>query len=303
MKNNQYGWLIVNQFLRTDKFNEIYEWLLNAAEKVGCKLDRKTNAEILSCLHDGTLIGLQQTDRQPDFILFWDKDIRLAQTLEGLGFRLYNCADAIAACDDKSLTFSRLTTLKNTYDIPMPETISAPMTYANIGYHGDYTFLNEIEEKLSYPMVMKECFGSFGAQVYMAKNRKEAEKILEQCGGKPLIFQKFIESSLGRDLRLEVVGERVVATMLRTHDSDFRANITNGGHMSSYTPSVEAYTLAVNVCRTLKLDFAGVDLLFGEHDEPILCEVNSNAHFKNIYTCTGVNAAELIMEHIVSQNT
>ena len=49
----------------------------------------------------------------------------------------------------------------------------------------------------------------------------------------------------------------------------------------------------------MNLDFAGVDILFGENDEPILCEVNSNAHFKNILDCTGVNVAQCILDYII----
>ena len=45
------------------------------------------------------------------------------------------------------------------------------------------------------------------------------------------------------------------------------------------------------------LDFAGVDVLFGR-DGPLLCEVNSNAHFKTTLECTGVNMAVEIMRHI-----
>src|SRR5574344_690635 len=41
----RYGWLIVNQFLQTEKFNEIYDWLLTAAGKMDCHLERKTKAE------------------------------------------------------------------------------------------------------------------------------------------------------------------------------------------------------------------------------------------------------------------
>ena len=40
-----------------------------------------------------------------------------------------------------------------------------------------------------------------------------------------------------------------------------------------------------------------MDILFGENG-PILCEVNSNAHFKNIYDCTGENVADYIIEYI-----
>ena len=59
--------------------------------------------------------------------------------------------------------------------------------------------------------------------------------------------------------------------------------------------------MALKVCRELKLDFAGVDIMFGKQGEPVLCEVNSNAHFKNIYDCTGVNVADEIMEYILNK--
>ena len=55
--------------------------------------------------------------------------------------------------------------------------------------------------------------------------------------------------------------------------------------------------LAVRATELLGLDFAGVDVLFGR-DGPLLCEVNSNAHFKTTLECTGVNMAVEIMRHI-----
>ena len=56
--------------------------------------------------------------------------------------------------------------------------------------------------------------------------------------------------------------------------------------------------MAIKACKYLGLDFAGVDILFGENNEPILCEINSNAHFINIYNCTGINVADEIMKYI-----
>ena len=70
--------------------------------------------------------------------------------------------------------------------------------------------------------------------------------------------------------------------------------------MKPYTPSVEECEIAVKACRALGLDFAGVDLLFGK-DGPLLCEVNSNAHIKNILDCTGINVADFIFEYIKEQ--
>lgn len=285
------GILVINEFLHSSKFTEIYEWLLVAAKKQGNTLKVYTNAELVCFLTKPLLV--KKLTENIDFVLFWDKDIMLAKTLERMGLRVLNSSDAILTCDNKAETFYRLC---NT-GIRMPKTIMGPMTYENIGYT-NMEFLKIIEEELPYPFVIKECFGSFGAQVYLVSKRRQAEEILNACKGKPVIFQEFIECSSGRDIRINMVGNTPVASMMRIHDTDFRANITNGGRMKCYTPNEAQIQMAQKVMEVLKLDFGGVDILFGEGDEPILCEVNSNAHFKNIYDCTGINVADAIMDYI-----
>lgn len=286
------GIMIVNAFLHSAKFTEIYDWLSAAAARHNITLSVRTNAE-LPALADCAGIINDSCLHGADFILFWDKDVFLARTLEAMGYRLFNCADAIGACDNKAETFFRL----RGSGIRMPETIMAPLTFSNIGYT-DFAFVEMAGQKLSYPFVIKECCGSFGAQVYLAEDEEGAVRILKETKGRPVLFQEFIRESAGRDLRINMAGGRAIACMLREHDTDFRANITNGGHMKNYVPEPEQLHMAEEVCRILRLDFGGVDILFGSQGEPILCEVNSNAHFKNIFDCTGVNAADFILQHI-----
>ena len=69
--------------------------------------------------------------------------------------------------------------------------------------------------------------------------------------------------------------------------------------MRPYTPTSEEASLAIKVTSLLGLDFAGVDLLFGPKG-PLICEINSNAHFKNIDECTGSNVANSIIHHIIN---
>ena len=117
-------------------------------------------------------------------------------------------------------------------------------------------------------------------------------------------FQEFVRSErrgVAADVRIHVVGGEAVAAVLRTaKDGDFRANVTNGGAMHAYTPSEAEKTLAMRVCDVLKIDFAGVDLLFGPRDEPMLCEVNTNAHFKNLYDACGIDVGPFIFRHILN---
>ncbi len=275
------GWLVVNGFLHSDKFNEIYNWLKTALEKKGHTIDVYTNIE---------LSNITEITNKPDFVLFWDKDIPLAKRLEKMGLKLFNSALAIENCDNKALTYIELKGIVN-----MPKTIVAPMTYRNIGYNNT-DFVKNAIDKLGLPIVIKECYGSFGQQVYLAESYEKAIEIVTNTN-EPLIFQEFIAESKGKDIRINMVGNQAVASMLRYNNNDFRANITNGGSMKNYTPTEEEIAVAQKVCKALNLDFGGVDILFGKNG-PIVCEVNSNAHFKNIFDCTGVNVADYIGEYI-----
>ncbi|MEI3162846.1 MAG: RimK family alpha-L-glutamate ligase [Lachnospirales bacterium] len=275
------GWLVVNGFLHSDKFNEIYNWLKTAFEKKGHTIDVYTNIE---------LSNITEITNKPDFVLFWDKDIPLAKRLEKMGLKLFNSALAIENCDNKALTYIELKGIVN-----MPKTIVAPMTYRNIGYNNT-DFVKNAIDKLGLPIVIKECYGSFGQQVYLGESYEKAIEIVTNTN-EPLIFQEFIAESKGKDIRINMVGNQAVASMLRYNNNDFRANITNGGSMKNYTPTEEEIAVAQKVCKALNLDFGGVDILFGKNG-PIVCEVNSNAHFKNIFDCTGVNVADYIGEYI-----
>lgn len=280
------SWLIVNPFLDTQKFQEIYGMLCAAAEKEHMELEMKTTVQLM-CPVGSAFPSL------PDFALFWDKDIHLARRLERQGLRLFNPADAVEQCDNKALTAQVLAA----HHVPHPLTFLSPKTFEAMGYCS-LEFLDIAEKQLSYPMVIKEAFGSFGQQVYLAENRQQAEAIIARMGYKDFILQQYIPTSHGRDVRVNVVGGKVIASMLRYNEKDFRSNISNGGSMAPYTPSVAQEEAALAACRALKLDFAGVDVMFGENGTPIICEVNSNPHFKSTLQATGVNLAEHIMRHI-----
>lgn len=206
--------------------------------------------------------------------------------------RVFNSSESIRKCDDKALTYLSL----KRAGVPMPRTILAPKTFPAIGYT-DTAFVDEAAKRLGFPLVLKECFGSFGQQVYLMDGLEPLREKVTALAGTPLLFQELVGESYGRDVRINVVGERVVASILRRSTTeDFRSNLTLGGSMENYTPTAEETALALRASRELGLTFAGVDVLFGK-DGPLLCEVNSNAHFKTTLKCTGVNmATELFME-------
>lgn len=294
-----YGWLIYNGGLKAPKYMELNELYAKAALKLNIHLDLVANDEIYSCIEKNEAV-LKYPDslKSPSFILFLDKDIRLAKQLEKLGYAVFNSSQVIENCDDKMLTFQVLANK----GIKMPKTLFAPMYFPHTGTGEPHLrFTLTLEKELGYPMVIKEAFGSFGAQVYLAHNREELIAKQKQLIYTPHLYQEFIQTSNGKDVRIYVVGDKVVASMYRHSETDFRANISNGGAMKLYTPNEAFCKMAIAATKALGADFTGVDLLFGENDEPILCEVNSNAHIKNIYDCTGIDVAESIFKHILEK--
>ncbi len=281
------GWLVVNGFLQSNKFDELYAFLGRAAVSLGIDLEKKTSTELFGCVD--ALVD------KPDFVLFWDKDYALAKRLENAGIRCFNSAEGVRLADDKTLTALALSGKVKT-----PKTMIAPLTFEGVGYI-DLFFLARAEMELGYPMVVKEACGSFGKQVYLAKNEAELRALVAGFGYKPFLLQEYIACSAGRDLRINVVGDRVLCAILRENDSDFRSNITGGGKARAYKFSAAQADAAVAACRALGLDFAGVDVLFGEGGEPLVCEVNSNPHFKSTYDCTGVDMSVEILRYIQQQ--
>jgi len=290
---NLNGWIISNRFLNSkEKFLQLNRRLILAAQNRGIQLTHYSNDQLMVQFeNDGLKLGIS---KKLDFVIFMDKDVQLAKALEQEGFRLFNSAKAIEICDDKALTAMAV----SGKGIKLPRTVLAPKTFEGIGY-SNLEFLESVIIKLGLPLVVKECFGSFGQQVYLANDLEGLQQIVSNTS-KPLLFQEYISSSYGRDIRIQVVGGKVVASMLRVNKNDFRANITNGATMESYHPSVEECEMALKVCEIIGVDFAGVDILFGK-EGPVFCEINSNAHIENIFTCTGIDVAESIIDYVIKE--
>lgn len=268
------GILLVNHFLNGEKFNELHSHLVKSAKKQNINLLIKTNLE------------LANDEVNTDFVLLWDKDINLARRIEKGGVPVFNSSSSVAVCDDKARTYIELLGI-----VPQPKTLVAPKTYFDVDMR---EFVDNAIACLGLPLVFKECFGSFGEQVYLCKTR---EDVISHITAKPFILQEFISDSAGSDTRIEIVGGKFVSAVKRFNSDDFRSNVTNGGTMTPVVPDNEMIETAVKACDALGLTFGGVDIL----DNGMVCEVNSNAHIINIMNATGIDIAPIIFNEITEQ--
>lgn len=284
--------VLINAYLKLKSQFSQAQRLQEELSALGIQTDIMRNDGFFARIEsDGTLCS--QLPEKYDFCVYFDKDKYMSEMLEKSGVRLFNNHEAIRVCDDKMQTYIAL----SKHGVKMPKTLSGLLCYEPTEAVKEET-LARIEQTLAYPVIVKECFGSLGKGVFMARNRAELTCIAERVKCKPHLFQETVQTSIGRDVRVIVVGGKVLCAMLRQSDCDFRSNIELGGTGYPYQPSEKIIALCEKAASILGLDYCGIDILFGERNEPILCEVNSNAFFGGIERVTGVNVAKAYAEYI-----
>ena len=279
-------WVIYNGSLVSDKFADQARLVAEAAERAGIAVTIMKNYE--------TMMDLSVNLSIPDFAILLDKDILLGYFLKSRGVPVYNDPAVIDLCDNKATQYVQLAAK----GMPMPRTIIAPKVYPNFSIM-DSGYFERVIDRLGLPMIIKEGHGSFGMKVYLIETEEQFYEKVDSLRGIDFVFQEFIASSRGRDVRVNIVGGRIVAAMYRHSETDFRANITNGGVASPIELTAAQQELALAAAEAVGATFAGVDLLFGENDQPLVCEVNAAAHIRNILNVTGVNVADAMIAYIL----
>jgi ribosomal protein S6--L-glutamate ligase len=150
------------------------------------------------------------------------------------------------------------------------------------------------------PVVIKLLEGTQGVGVVLAETQKAAESVIEAFRGLKANFmvQEFIKEAGGADLRCFVIGDRVVASMMRQgKEGEFRSNLHRGGSAKLIKITPEERSTAVRSARVMGLNVAGVDLLRSIHG-PVVMEVNSSPGLEGIEKATGKDVAGMIIEFI-----
>ncbi len=260
------GLILVNAYTRSEHELNQPRRIRAELEGLGVACDLKRN-DFVPAMLDG---GVRSFVGEYDFCVYLDKDACISHLLERAGMRLFNRASAVEACDDKMRTHIALAGVAK-----MPATISAPLCYTE-GAPVSEHFLRRVEALLGLPVVVKECYGSLGKGVYLARTREELAALAEKLQRVPHLYQRFVAESAGEDLRVIVIGGKAVAAMRRVSQNDFRSNAELGGKGERASLSEEIAALCERVAGALGLDYCGVDLLRSKAG-PLVCEVNSNA--------------------------
>ncbi len=287
------GIIVINPFLVPAESVHFAERLKHEFDKKGVKVNIESDLFSKTCLNQ---THLNYPLDKVDFCIYLDKDKYQSQILEKSGIRLFNSHSAIRVCDDKAETYIALAGS----GVKMPKTVFGALCY-NPNAKIDKTWVDNVINELGFPVIVKECYGSMGKGVYLANDEKELMEIMQSVKCKPHIFQQYVSTEKGVDVRVIVIGRKAKCAIRRENECDFRSNVAQGGRAVAFDLPESFKKTAEKCADVLGLDYCGVDLLFDKDGVPVVCEVNSNAFIGGVEGATGYNVAGAYAEHVINE--
>jgi len=214
----------------------------------------------------------------------------ITDVLSSSGKKIYlpYLAEAYTNGHDKIL--SHLKFLHNKVPTPVTYVASSPEAGKNI------------LQKMNYPIIMKLPSGTQGKGVMFADSFESASSMLDTLTTlrQPFLIQEYIETG-STDLRVMVVGDKVIAAMKRVgRKDDKRSNIHAGGAGESIIISDEAKRIAVKAARALGCEICAVDILDSKVKGPKVIELNLSPGLQGISKATGIDVANKIASYLAS---
>ncbi len=211
-------------------------------------------------------------EHTPDAVVSRTRDWTLSEALESRGARVFNPSSVSRVCNDKLATYR----LARCLGIP----------FLDVSVPGE-------DPPAGPPWVVKSRHGHGGGQVFMARDRAELDSLCERLGDSAII--QSCAPVLGRDMRAYVLDGEVLACVMRSSDTDFRANRGLGGRAELCEPPDGCLDILRGIVGELEPALAGIDFVFGENGKAFLNEVEDVVGTRMLYELTDLDPAALLM--------
>ena len=260
------GWLIYNR--EDAKKNKAYiDWMLEEAKSLGMNVQFYYQEELqIGHRNHQLFIDVQQTPTEPPaYAIVRTIDPFLTKQLEMLGTVCYNSSFVAEIANNKAKTHQYISSL----GIPMSDTIYC---------------CGPVRAELPYPFIAKEVHGRGGKSVYLVENSEQLASLPtegEWLIQKPAVF--------GKDVRVFVVGKKIIAAVLRESATDFKANYTLGGSASLYQLSDEETALVHKIIDAFDFGMVGIDFIFDEEGQFLFNEIEDVVGSRTLSAVSEIN--------------
>ena len=223
-------------------------------------------------------VGGVDWDNVPEVVVSRIRDSDITSQLEDCGSTVFNRSSVCRICNDKASTYS------------FARSLGVPIL--------PYSFPGN-QLPTGPPWVVKSCIGHGGTEVFRADSKEDVDRICASMDGRRPIIQQFA-SVPGRDMRVYVMGGRIIASVMRSSDTDFRANFKLGGKAELVEAPDQAKAAVKRIVPELMADFIGIDFVFGD-GEVYLNEIEDVVGTRMLYSLTDLDPARMYMEYIHSK--
>lgn len=208
--------------------------------------------------------------------------------LQSAGIQVLNPPKAIECAVDKYLTTARLAAA----GLTVPETIVCETA----------AYAMEVFEALGGDVVIKPIFGSEGRGIVRVSDPDLALRTFRtiERTQSVLYLQRFIDHP-GCDLRVMVLGGRVLGGMQRCCPDDFRVNVSRSGHARQMDLTPEQEEWAIRSAAAVGAPLAGIDLLMDREGRTYVIEVNGVPGWQAFRRVTGCDVATEVIKHLEGQ--
>jgi len=210
----------------------------------------------------------------PKFVINRTRQFFVGEFFEQLGVKVFNDSKVTRITNDKRLAYNEIGRI----GIPVMKTVV------------NFTPQKEVP---FYPIIAKNPFGHGGNEVYLLNDSIQRKEMNMKYNA---VYQKPCNNP-GRDVRVYVIGNEVVAAILRISDNDFRSNYSLGGNVSIYDLSEEEKRIVEKIIKHFTFGMVGVDFIFDD-GKFVFNEIEDVVGARMLYKTTNIDIIDLYMKHI-----
>lgn len=196
-----------------------------------------------------------------DFVINRTNDYKIAEYFEARGVRVFNPSGLSKIANDKQKCYEFIK--ENGIEI-------MPINYKGV------------------PAVKKKIDGHGGIDVYMLDKAEPFED--------GYVYQKPCDT-LGKDVRVWLIGKKIIASILRSSDTDFRSNFCLGGKASEYILTDDDRALVYKIADLLDYDYIGIDFIFN-NGRLVFNEIEDTVGARMVYSLTDTDILSLYCDYI-----
>jgi len=224
--------------------------------------------------------GENTVSDMPDFAIVRTILPSLNKQLELLGIPCLNNYQVSSICNDKAECYRYL----SGKGIPMPDTVFV----ANKEIGG---YL----ERCPVGTVLKAVDGHGGSQVCLYDGN--AEEILHIMGRSDMVAQERV-GNRNSDLRVYVIGRKILASVLRESNEGFRANFSLGGSVSLYSLKEAEQELVQKIIELFDFDMVGIDFILDDNGNLVFNEIEDVVGARMLYQCSDIDIVKEYLSYI-----